>query len=164
MGVGHHHVGGELEVLGLDQVDDGGLVLGELLAPAVLDALEVGGGDHRALAALARQEDAALLEGLAHAGDAELQLLVGALVGMGAACAQARIAVGVLELAAGEDQRAGEGIDRLVAHHHEDFEGRVGLAGHGGTQQQDSGRRTRHSRSTRLWRGFLLFSHAPIVP
>jgi hypothetical protein len=117
-----------------------------------------------ALAALARQEDAALLEGLAHAGDAELQLLVGTLVGVGAARAQARIAVGVLELAAGKDQRAGEGIDRLVAHHHEDFEGRVGLAGHRGTQQQDSGRRTRHSRGTRLWRGFLLFSHAPIVP
>ena len=158
MGVGHHHVGGELEILGLDQVDDAGLVLGELLAPAVLDALQVGGGDHRALAALARQKDAALLEGLAHAGDAELQLPGRDLVRAATTGAQARIAVGVLELAAGEDQRAGEGIDRLVAHHHEDFEGRVGLARHRGTQQQDSRRGTRNGRR------FLLFSHAPIVP
>ena len=73
--------------------------------------LEVGGGDHRALAALARQQDAALLERLAHAGDAELQLVVRDLVGAAAARAQARIAVGVLELAAGKHQRAGEGID-----------------------------------------------------
>ena len=106
-----HQVGRDLEVLGLHQIDDARLVLGELGAPALLDALEIGGGDQGALAALARQQDAALLERLAHAGDAELELVGRDLVGAGAACAQPRIAVGVLELAAGEHQRAGEGVD-----------------------------------------------------
>ncbi len=82
-----------------------------------------------ALAALARQQDAALLERLAHAGDAELQFGVTRLFSVAAARAQPRIAVGVLELAAGEDQRAGEGIDLVMAHHHEDFEGRRSVAG-----------------------------------
>ena len=70
-----HEVGGDLEILGLDEIDDGRLVLGEPGAPARLDALEVGRGDQGPLAALAGQQDAAFLEGLAHAGDAELQLL-----------------------------------------------------------------------------------------
>jgi hypothetical protein len=102
VGVGRHQIGGELEILGLDQVDDARLVLGELGAPALLDALEVGRADHGALAALARQQDAALLERLAHAGDAELELVRRDPVGAAAARAQARIAVGVLELAAGK--------------------------------------------------------------
>ena len=47
VGEGHHEVGGDLEILGLDQVDDAGLVLGQLGAPLLLDALKVGGGDQR---------------------------------------------------------------------------------------------------------------------
>ena len=83
-----------------------------------------------ALAALARQQDAAFLERLAHAGDAELQFVVAAIFSAPPQrAAQPRIAVGVLELAAGKDQRAREGVDLVVAHHHEDFEGRAGVAG-----------------------------------
>ncbi len=85
VGEGHHEVGGELEILGLDQVDDGRLVPGQLGAPALLDAQKVGGGDHGALAALAGQQDAAFLEGLAHAGDAEFELAISDPVGAAAA-------------------------------------------------------------------------------
>ena len=80
-----HQIGRELEILRLDQVDDARLVLGELGPPALLDRLEVGGGDHVALAALARQQDAAFLERLAHAGDAELEFVGRDLVGAAAA-------------------------------------------------------------------------------
>ena len=62
--------------------------LASLARQRSLDGLEVGGGDQRALAALARQQDAAFLERLAHAGDAEFQLAVGDLVGAAAARAQ----------------------------------------------------------------------------
>src|SRR5215468_4758103 len=51
VGVGHHEIGGELEVLRLDQVDDAGLVLGKLGAPALLDAVKIDGGHQGALAA-----------------------------------------------------------------------------------------------------------------
>lgn len=118
---GRHELGRELEVLGLDQVEDAGFVLGKLGAPAFLDRLEIGGSDQRLLPALARQQHAALLERLAHAGDTELELIVADLVGAARAGAQALVAIGVLELAAGEHQRAREGIDLVMTHHHEDF-------------------------------------------
>ena len=153
-----HQVGRDLEVFGLDEIDDARLVLGELGAPLLLDALEIGSGDQVALAALARQQDAAFLERLAHAGDAELELTGGDLVGAGAACLQLRIAVGLLQLAAGEHQRSRKGVDGVVADHHEDFERRAGVAGLGRAQQQDSGRRTGRRRFF-LWR----VGHARIV-
>ena len=113
-------------------------------------AFKVGGGDDGALAALARQQDAAFLEGLAHAGDPELQLAVADLVGTAAARAQPGIAVGVLQLAAGKHQRAGEGVDLVMAHHHEDFERRGHVAGLGRAHQQHGRRGTRLPVQRRL--------------
>ncbi len=138
-----HEVGGDLEILGFGQVDDRRLVLGELGAPARLDTLQLGGRNHRPLAALARQQDAALLEGLTHAGDAEFQFGGAALFSTAAARAQPRIAVGILELATGKDQRAGEGVDLVMAHHHEHLESRAGVAGLRRAQQKHGRRRTR---------------------
>ena len=88
MRVGHHQVGGDLEILGLNEIDDARLVLGELGAPALLDALEIGGGDQRLLAALAGEQHATFLERFAHARDTELELGIADLVGAGTAAAQ----------------------------------------------------------------------------
>ncbi len=52
-------------------------------APARLDALELGRGDHRSLAAPAGEQDAAFLEGFSHAGHPELQFRVAALFQLG---------------------------------------------------------------------------------
>ncbi len=63
------------------------------------------------------------------------------------------VAVGVLELAAREDQRTGEGIDLVMAHDHEHFERRAGISRLGRAQQQHGGGGTRRRRL------FLRFVH-----
>ena len=133
--IGRHQIGRDLEILGLDQIDDARLVLGELGAPALLDPLEVGGPDQGALAALAGQQDSAFLERLAHAGDAELELCIVDPVGATTPGPQRLVAIGLLELAAREDQRPGEGIDLMVPHDHEHFERRARIAWLGRSQQ-----------------------------
>ena len=106
VGVRRHQVDGEFEILGLDQIDDAGLVLGEPVAPAPFDRLEFDRADQRALTPLASEQNAALLERLSHAGDAERQLLIGDAFRGARPGAKSRIAIGGLELAAGKDQRA----------------------------------------------------------
>src|SRR5258708_4253913 len=92
-----------------------GLALG---APAVLDWFEVRRADQLLVAALMGEKDAAFLEGFADAGNAKLQLVVRQRSGTRRASAQLLVAVGVLELAAGKYQSAGEGIDLVMPHHH----------------------------------------------
>ena len=146
MGERGHELGGEFQILRLDQIEDAGLVLGQLGAPAILDGLEVGRTDQGLLPALARQQDAALLERLAHARDPERQFRVGQAGRAAGPRTEFGVAIGLLELAAGKYQSAGEGIDLMVPNHHEDFERRSGIASLRRPQQEDGGGGTRRCR------------------
>ena len=122
MGEAGERVGRELQVLGLRHPGHGGAVLLQREPPALPQRRQPVRPDKLFAAPLARQQHACLLERLAHAGGADGERGVGKRLGAPAAVPQPRVAVRVLHLAAGEDQRAGGEVYAVVAHHHEDLD------------------------------------------
>ena len=113
---GHQGVRLQQQVLGLGDLRHVGLAGEQRFAPAGDDAI-VPRGRERLAAGLARQQDAALLEGLADAGDTQGTGLVVERLGAPAAGRKRRIAVRGVHLAAGEDGGARETAARLVSDH-----------------------------------------------
>ena len=118
----HHRVERDVEIVGLGDPAECRRAREQIAAVAGLERAHPRFGQKLRFAPTAGEQHAALLEGFAHRGDAHREVLVVEVCATGAARAQRRIAVGGIDLAAREHQRALREVDLVVALHHEDLE------------------------------------------
>jgi len=111
-------------------------------------AFQVDGGERARLAALAGEQDAASLEGFAHAGDSDLSSASPILSAPPQRWRSRGSPSASSSLPPGKNQRAGEGIDLVVAHHHETSSGEshVALVRRAHQRLLFAGRRLRRGR------------------